>query len=230
MRLRDGLEVGPPRSFPVLLELSRVPAHETAPGWRARVRWPRRSAGHDLPHGRRGHGPEDGPLRPVPGLLAVSRVQGDAAPGAGRRRQALQVEVLAPIEEKCPECGRDLMWRRGRFGAFVACSDYPTCKHVKKKETREVGLSAPSATRRRSSSARGDGDDPSTAAGATPSAGSPLTTGRYPSPAPSAPARTSWRRRPRRKARSSSAATRPALQAPGGLRPRPIPAGAILKP
>jgi DNA topoisomerase-1 len=55
----------------------------------------------------------------------------------------LQVEVLAPIEEKCPECGSDLMWRRGRFGAFIACSNYPTCKYIKKKEAREIGLLCP---------------------------------------------------------------------------------------
>ena len=55
----------------------------------------------------------------------------------------LQVEVLAPIEEKCPACGNDLMWRRGRFGAFIACSNYPTCKYIKKKEAREIGLLCP---------------------------------------------------------------------------------------
>ncbi len=55
----------------------------------------------------------------------------------------LQVEQLAPIDEKCPECGNDLMWRRGRFGAFVACSNYPACKYVKKKEAREIGLLCP---------------------------------------------------------------------------------------
>jgi DNA topoisomerase-1 len=55
----------------------------------------------------------------------------------------LQVEVLAPIEEKCPECGNDLMWRRGRFGAFIACSNYPTCKYIKKKEAKEIGLLCP---------------------------------------------------------------------------------------
>ncbi len=55
----------------------------------------------------------------------------------------LQVEVLAPIDEKCPECGNDLMWRRGRFGAFIACSNYPTCKYIKKKEVREIGLLCP---------------------------------------------------------------------------------------
>ncbi len=55
----------------------------------------------------------------------------------------LQVEVLAPIDEKCPECGNDLMWRRGRFGPFIACSNYPTCKYIKKKEAREIGLLCP---------------------------------------------------------------------------------------
>jgi DNA topoisomerase-1 len=55
----------------------------------------------------------------------------------------LQVETLAPIDEKCPDCQSDLMWRRGRFGAFIACSNYPTCKYVKKKEAREIGLLCP---------------------------------------------------------------------------------------
>ena len=55
----------------------------------------------------------------------------------------LQVEVLAPIDEKCPDCGNDLMWRRGRFGAFIACSNYPECKYIKKKEAREIGLLCP---------------------------------------------------------------------------------------
>jgi len=55
----------------------------------------------------------------------------------------LQVEVLAPIDEKCPDCGSDLMWRRGRFGAFIACSNYPECKYIKKKEAREIGLLCP---------------------------------------------------------------------------------------
>ena len=55
----------------------------------------------------------------------------------------LQVEQLAPIDEKCPDCGNDLMWRRGRFGPFIACSNYPTCKYIKKKEAKEIGLLCP---------------------------------------------------------------------------------------
>jgi DNA topoisomerase-1 len=55
----------------------------------------------------------------------------------------LEVEKLAPIDEKCPECGNALMWRRGRFGAFIACSNYPACKYIKKKEAREIGMTCP---------------------------------------------------------------------------------------
>jgi len=55
----------------------------------------------------------------------------------------LQVEQLQPIDEACPECTKPLMWRRGRFGPFVACSDYPNCKYIKKKEAKEIGLGCP---------------------------------------------------------------------------------------
>lgn len=34
----------------------------------------------------------------------------------------------------CPECGSDLVVRNGRYGEFVACSNYPACKYVKKDE------------------------------------------------------------------------------------------------
>jgi DNA topoisomerase-1 len=55
----------------------------------------------------------------------------------------LELEPEKPIDEKCPECGSDLTWRRGRFGAFIACSRYPDCKYIKKKEAREIGLLCP---------------------------------------------------------------------------------------
>ncbi len=55
----------------------------------------------------------------------------------------LQIEQLKPIDEKCPECKNDLMWRRGRFGPFVACSNYPDCKYIKKREAKKIGLTCP---------------------------------------------------------------------------------------
>lgn len=36
--------------------------------------------------------------------------------------------------EKCPDCGNDLVIRKGRYGEFTACSNYPECKYIKKEE------------------------------------------------------------------------------------------------
>ena len=49
------------------------------------------------------------------------------------------MEKIAPVEvgEDCPECGHPLVVRRGRYGEFVACSNYPSCKHIKKDESVE---------------------------------------------------------------------------------------------
>jgi len=36
------------------------------------------------------------------------------------------------LEEKCPQCGKNLREIIGKFGPFVACSGYPDCKYIKK--------------------------------------------------------------------------------------------------
>jgi len=40
-----------------------------------------------------------------------------------------------PLDEECPNCGKKLAIKHGRFGEFTACSDYPTCKYIKLKST-----------------------------------------------------------------------------------------------
>ena len=39
------------------------------------------------------------------------------------------------LDEDCPQCGSKLARKHGRFGEFVACSSYPTCRFVKVNET-----------------------------------------------------------------------------------------------
>ena len=39
------------------------------------------------------------------------------------------------LDEKCPNCGRNLVIKQGRFGEFTACTGYPECKYVKQKST-----------------------------------------------------------------------------------------------
>lgn len=47
--------------------------------------------------------------------------------------------------EMCPVCGSPLVVKHGRYGKFVACSNYPTCKYIKKekKEIEYVGRDCP---------------------------------------------------------------------------------------
>ena len=49
------------------------------------------------------------------------------------------MEKKAPVEtgEKCPECGSPLVIRKGRYGEFTACSNYPECKFIKKEPVEE---------------------------------------------------------------------------------------------
>lgn len=39
-----------------------------------------------------------------------------------------------PTGEECPECGKELVKRKSRFGEFVGCSGYPKCKYIKRDE------------------------------------------------------------------------------------------------
>lgn len=50
-----------------------------------------------------------------------------------------EMEKKPPEEvgENCPECGHPLVKRKGKFGEFVACSNYPTCKYIKKEKKEE---------------------------------------------------------------------------------------------
>ncbi len=52
------------------------------------------------------------------------------------------MEKKSPEEtgEKCPECGNPLVIRKGKYGEFVACSNYPTCKYIKKEEKQVIEL------------------------------------------------------------------------------------------
>jgi len=71
-----------------------------------------------------------------------------------------------PLDEKCPDCGSQLLMRFGRYGTFVGCSTYPACKY-----TRDLEPTAPAAGVGTTAAAAGEaqaaaGDQPATANGA----------------------------------------------------------------
>lgn len=48
-----------------------------------------------------------------------------------------EMEKAKPKEtgEICPNCGNKLVIRKGKYGEFIACSNYPECKYIKKEES-----------------------------------------------------------------------------------------------
>ncbi len=44
------------------------------------------------------------------------------------------------LDEKCPQCGANLVSKMGRYGKFIACSNYPECKYIKKREVKSKDL------------------------------------------------------------------------------------------
>ncbi|MFC1700287.1 type I DNA topoisomerase [Patescibacteria group bacterium] len=49
------------------------------------------------------------------------------------------VTTLEKTDEKCPDCGKNLNVKLGKYGKFLSCSDYPECKFAKPLEEDENG-------------------------------------------------------------------------------------------
>ncbi|HJW50194.1 MAG TPA: type I DNA topoisomerase [Candidatus Limnocylindria bacterium] len=49
-------------------------------------------------------------------------------------QQEQQLEIIEG--EMCPDCGKPLARRRGRFGPFIGCTGYPDCKYIKKTQVK----------------------------------------------------------------------------------------------
>ena len=47
------------------------------------------------------------------------------------KKEMVNQKAGAETGEVCPDCGKPLLERRGRFGKFFACSTYPDCKYTR---------------------------------------------------------------------------------------------------
>ncbi len=49
-----------------------------------------------------------------------------------------KMEKLAPekVGEICPECGGELVYRNSRYGKFISCSNFPTCRYTRSLVTK----------------------------------------------------------------------------------------------
>ena len=60
-----------------------------------------------------------------------------------KRAEAEMNRVEKPVEEideTCPECGRNLVIRTGRFGRFISCSGFPECSYSRSMLTKTGAL------------------------------------------------------------------------------------------
>lgn len=45
---------------------------------------------------------------------------------------------------ECPKCGGQLVYKKGRFGKFIGCANYPKCKHIESLDApKDTGVSCP---------------------------------------------------------------------------------------
>jgi DNA topoisomerase I len=50
---------------------------------------------------------------------------------ADLEKASREMKFEEKVDEKCPDCGGDLQVKPGKFGLFLGCSNYPTCKFTK---------------------------------------------------------------------------------------------------
>ena len=131
VRQADGRQDRQVRDVPGLLRLSRLPQHARA---REDGRVERRDGG-DLRE-----------LRPArwwsSAAGSASFLACTGYPECKTTRKLISTsQGLAkakpdrPLDESCPQCGKQLVVKQGRFGEFTSCSSYPACRYLKHEST-----------------------------------------------------------------------------------------------
>lgn len=58
-------------------------------------------------------------------------------------KENMYKEPLKETGELCPNCGKPLVYNKGRYGEFISCSNYPECHYIKKEPLEMVGRNCP---------------------------------------------------------------------------------------
>lgn len=53
------------------------------------------------------------------------------------KKNIKSLKVAIPTGEECPKCKSELLLRKGRYGEFIACSNFPKCKYTKNTDGTE---------------------------------------------------------------------------------------------
>ena len=61
---------------------------------------------------------------------------------AAEKSEHLEASKPEPTGEVCPECGKPLVKRLGRYGEFIGCSGFPSCRYIK-PVLKKIGVACP---------------------------------------------------------------------------------------
>lgn len=70
----------------------------------------------------------------IDNITVLTKFYDEFAPLVEKAFSEMEKKEPEKTGEVCPDCGSELVVRNGRYGEFVACSNYPTCKYIKKEE------------------------------------------------------------------------------------------------
>jgi DNA topoisomerase-1 len=81
-------------------------------------------------------------------VQVLKEFYGPFAEALGTAEQQMERVKREPVvtDQICPNCGRPMLLRQGRFGEFLGCSGYPECKTIvdpKRTEPKELGIPCP---------------------------------------------------------------------------------------
>jgi len=72
----------------------------------------------------------------IDNIKVLTKFYNEFAPLVEKAFKEMDKKEPEKTGEVCPECGSDLVLRSGKYGEFVACGNYPTCKYIKKEDTK----------------------------------------------------------------------------------------------
>ena len=70
----------------------------------------------------------------------LKRFYNDFDPLLKKAFKNMEKDEPEKVGENCPECGKDLVVRKSKYGSFIACSGFPDCKYIKKEEVKVVEI------------------------------------------------------------------------------------------
>jgi DNA topoisomerase I len=62
---------------------------------------------------------------------------------SNKEKEVEKKDLTEKTGKNCPKCNSPLVIRFGRFGKFIACSDFPKCKHTESLPSLKLGISCP---------------------------------------------------------------------------------------